>query len=102
MKRALFGLPIAFLATGCVHAASMDQVHAGMDRSQVTAMIGPPDTTNNTAGRECAYYTPHQGLLEPRALEHDRPLLCLLHRRQGRHVRQGRPDVGLKGRRDFP
>jgi outer membrane protein assembly factor BamE (lipoprotein component of BamABCDE complex) len=57
MTRALIGLPIAFLATACVHAESMDQVHAGMDRGQVTAMLGPPDTTNNTAGRECAYYS---------------------------------------------
>jgi outer membrane protein assembly factor BamE (lipoprotein component of BamABCDE complex) len=57
MKRALIGLPIAFLATACVHAASMDEVHAGMERSQVTAMLGPPETTNNTAGQECAYYS---------------------------------------------
>jgi len=33
MKRTLIGLSIAFLATDCVHAASMDQVHAGMDQS---------------------------------------------------------------------
>ena len=57
MKRALVGLPIALLATACVHAASMDQVHAGMDRAQVTAMLGPPETTNSTPGHECAYYT---------------------------------------------
>ena len=56
MKRALIGLPIAFLATGCVHAASMDQVHAGMDRSQVTAMLG-------TAGHD---------------QQHGRPRMCLL------------------------
>ena len=57
MTRALIGLPIIFLVTGCVHVASMEQVHSGMDRTQVTAMLGPPDTTNNTAGHECAYYS---------------------------------------------
>jgi hypothetical protein len=57
MTRALIGLPIALLAGACVHAASLDQVHAGMERSQVVAMLGQPETTNNTAGRECAYYT---------------------------------------------
>jgi hypothetical protein len=57
MKRALLGLPIALLMTACVHAGSMDQVHAGMDRDQVAVLLGPPETTNNTAGRECALYT---------------------------------------------
>ncbi len=57
MKRALIGLPIMLLAGACVHATSVDQVHAGMDRSQVVAMLGAPETTNNTAGHECAYYT---------------------------------------------
>jgi len=57
MKRAVIGLPVVLLVGACVHAASMDQVHAGMERSQVTAMLGPPETTNNTAGHECAYYT---------------------------------------------
>ena len=57
MKHALLGLPIAFLAAACVHGGSMDQVQAGMDRSQVAALLGPPEATNNNAGRECALYT---------------------------------------------
>jgi hypothetical protein len=57
MKHILVGPPIALLVTGCVHAATVDQIHAGMDRSQVVALIGPPETSTNTAGRECATYT---------------------------------------------
>jgi SmpA / OmlA family len=56
MKHALVALPIAFVVAGCVHAATVEQIHAGMDRSQVAALMGPPETTSNTAGRECATY----------------------------------------------
>lgn len=56
MKHALIGLPIAVALAGCVHAATVDQIHAGMDRNQVAAMMGPAETTTNTAGRECATY----------------------------------------------
>jgi hypothetical protein len=56
MKRAPLALAAGFVLAGCVHAASVDQIHAGMDRSQVSALIGPPETTSNTAGRECATY----------------------------------------------
>ena len=54
MKHVVLGLLIAFLAAGCVHSAAIDQVHAGMDRQQVAALMGPPEASNNTAGRECA------------------------------------------------
>jgi len=57
MKHVLPALPVALLAAGCVHTASLDQIHAGMDRSQVAALMGSPETTNNTAGHECATYT---------------------------------------------
>jgi hypothetical protein len=57
MKRAVFALLTAFLATGCVHGSSMEQVHAGMTHQEVASTIGPPDGTTNTAGRECARYT---------------------------------------------
>jgi hypothetical protein len=57
MKHPLVGLPIiAVTVAGCVHAATVEQVHAGMDRSQVAALMGPPETTSSTAGRECATY----------------------------------------------
>ena len=57
MKRALVGLPfVAVALTACVHAATVEQIHAGMDRSQVAALMGPPETTSSTAGRECATF----------------------------------------------
>jgi hypothetical protein len=56
MKRAPIALAIAVILAGCVHAESVEQIHAGMDRSQVAALMGPAETTTNTAGRECATY----------------------------------------------
>ena len=57
MKHALIGLPIiAGALAGCVHAESVERLHAGMDRTQVSALLGPPETTSSTAGRECATY----------------------------------------------
>ena len=61
MKRAPIALaiavaPIVLALAGCVHTDSVEQIHAGMDRSQVAALMGPAETTTNTAGRECATY----------------------------------------------
>ena len=57
MKRVPIALPIAFALAGCVHTEAVGKIHAGMDRSQVAALMGPPETTSNTAGRECATYS---------------------------------------------
>jgi len=57
MKRAILGSLIALLVAGCVHGSSVEQVHAGMSREQVAALMGPPDSSSNTPGRECATYT---------------------------------------------
>ena len=57
MKRHAAALLIVLLSAGCVHGTSMDQVRAGMTHEQVSAVMGPPDLTTNTAGRECARYT---------------------------------------------
>lgn len=57
MKHAAFGLLIAFLTAGCVHSEAVEQVHAGMSREEVAALMGPPDGSTNTAGRECQMYT---------------------------------------------
>jgi hypothetical protein len=57
MKRSALLVPIAFLATGCVTGSRMDEVHAGMTPEQVSAVMGPPDGTTATAGRECSRYT---------------------------------------------
>jgi len=52
-------LTLATLAlAACGPAArSMDRVHAGMDRNQVQALMGPPDTVAHAPGKECAYYS---------------------------------------------
>jgi SmpA / OmlA family len=57
MKRAAVGLLIAFLAAGCVHGAHLEQVHAGMSRDQVLSIMGQPESSMHTAGRECAVYS---------------------------------------------
>ncbi len=57
MKHASFGLLAALLAGGCVHGGAMEQVHAGMTHDEVSAIIGKPDGTTNTAGRQCEHYT---------------------------------------------
>ena len=57
MKRATLGLLSALSVAGCVHGSSLEQVHAGMSREQVAALMGPADLSTSTPGRECAYYT---------------------------------------------
>ncbi len=57
MKRATLGSLIVLLAGGCVHGSSLEQVHAGMSREDVAALMGPPDSSSNTPGRECAVYS---------------------------------------------
>jgi len=60
MKRSALvplGLFFTSLATGCVHGSSVESIHPGMDRAQVSSILGQPDGTSNEPGRECAYYT---------------------------------------------
>ena len=57
MKHVALGLFAALLAGACVHSGAMDQVHAGMSHDEVSALIGQPDGTANTAGRQCEHYT---------------------------------------------
>ena len=48
---------LALGLTGCgAPARGIDGVRAGMDRRQVQALIGPPDTVAHAPGKECAYY----------------------------------------------
>ena len=56
MKRAIFASLIALSAAGCVHGSNLEQVHAGMSRDQVIALMGQPEGSTNTAGRECDRY----------------------------------------------
>jgi hypothetical protein len=57
MKRSLYALSIALLTAGCVHGTAVEQVHAGMSRGEVAALMGPSDGSTNTAGRQCEFYT---------------------------------------------
>jgi hypothetical protein len=57
MKRIMFASLIALSVAGCVHGSNLEQVHAGMSRDEVVALIGQPEGSTNTAGRECAMYT---------------------------------------------
>jgi hypothetical protein len=56
MRFALASL-LALSAAACVHGSNLEQVQAGMSRDQVVSMMGPPQTSMHTAGRECAVYT---------------------------------------------
>ncbi len=44
------------LLTGCVHGDSVER-QAGMDRDQVRTLMGPPDGSAHSPGKDCAYYT---------------------------------------------
>jgi outer membrane protein assembly factor BamE (lipoprotein component of BamABCDE complex) len=58
MKRLAVALSIAALLAGCTAPArNVERVQAGMDRDQVQALIGQPDTVAHSPGKECAYYT---------------------------------------------
>jgi len=56
-RLAAMGILMAVMVGGCVHGGSVEQVHAGMSREQVGAVMGPADLSTSTPGQECAYYT---------------------------------------------
>ena len=49
-------LPITVLG-GCVHGDNLEKVQAGMTREQVASLMGPPDASTHSPGKDCAYYT---------------------------------------------
>ena len=57
MQRIAFGLLTALAVGGCVHGSNLEQVHAGMTHEQVVSVMGAPDSSTSTPGRECAVYT---------------------------------------------
>lgn len=58
MKRIASGLLIASLAAGCTTpAVNLDRLRAGMTPSEVAAIIGPPQGSWHSPGKECSYYT---------------------------------------------
>jgi len=49
---------LAFLLlAGCVHGDNVERLQAGMDREQVRAVMGPPEASIHSPGKDCAYYT---------------------------------------------
>lgn len=51
-------LSIALSLGGCAGSGrSIDHVQAGMNREQVQSIMGRPETTAHSPGKECAYYT---------------------------------------------
>jgi SmpA/OmlA family protein len=57
MARGAMGILMALTVGACVHGSSLEQLHAGMSRSEVASLMGPADLSTSTPGRECAYYT---------------------------------------------
>ncbi len=57
MKQPAMTILVALLSSGCVHGSAMEKIRAGMTHEEVSAIIGQPDGTANTAGRECEHYT---------------------------------------------
>lgn len=45
------------LLAGCVHGDNVERLQAGMDRDQVRAVMGPPEASTHSPGKDCAYYT---------------------------------------------
>jgi len=57
MKNTPCLLAAALLLAGCVHGDNVEHLQAGMDREQVRAVMGPPEGSTYTPGKDCAYYT---------------------------------------------
>lgn len=55
--KCLPSLLTALLLAGCVHGDNVERLQAGMDREQVRAVMGPPEGSTYTPGKDCAYYT---------------------------------------------
>lgn len=45
------------LLTGCVHGDNVERLQAGMDREQVRTVMGPPEASTYSPGKDCSYYT---------------------------------------------
>ncbi len=57
MQRTTIGLLSALCLAGCVHGSSLEQVHAGMSEQQVVSVMGQPESSMHTPGRDCAVYS---------------------------------------------
>lgn len=47
----------SLLLAGCVHGDNVERLQAGMDREQVRAVMGPPEGSAHSPGKDCTYYT---------------------------------------------
>jgi hypothetical protein len=56
MTRVTFGALIAILLTACVTTSTLDKVRYGMTESEVTALIGPPESSTHSPGNNCSTY----------------------------------------------
>jgi hypothetical protein len=57
MKRVALGLFAVLSAGACVHNGNLEQVRAGMSQSEVVAIMGPPESSMHSPGRDCAVYS---------------------------------------------
>ena len=57
MQRTTIALLSALCTAGCVHGSSLEQVHAGMSQQQVVSVMGQPESSMHTPGRDCAVYS---------------------------------------------
>ena len=99
MKRPTLAFLIVLSAAGCVHGSSVEQLHAGMSREQVAALMGPADVSTSTPGRECAYYTVLKDFWSrvPWSMS-DRYYVCFSDGRVETFGKaDGRPDTGQSG-----
>ena len=56
MRNSICVLSAAVLAA-CVHGDNLERLQAGMSREQVHSLMGVPDASTHSPGRDCAYYT---------------------------------------------
>lgn len=56
MKRSTFGFLLAGLLSGCVTTSTLDKVRYGMTEGEVTALIGPPESSTHSPGNNCSTY----------------------------------------------
>jgi hypothetical protein len=57
MKRVAVALSLVGLAAACATPArNMDRIQAGMTPQQVAEVIGQPQATTYSSGKQCSYY----------------------------------------------
>ena len=57
VNRVAFGMFVVLSAGACVHGSSLEQVRAGMSEGEVVALMGQPESSMHSPGRDCAVYS---------------------------------------------